>query len=183
VASAAQLTLPALPALRSLGTLADAKPVLACDTREVQPLQFEHLPCVRKTLAEADYQICGISDFAVERKGSLDELAGCCMGSNRERLEREFRRLLPYRWKRLLIVGATCDEDILSYRYHCDILPKSVLGSLYAWQAAFNLPFVLTPSPQTAARLIERWAHYWCAYRVKELNELLRGCQEAEEVQ
>src|SRR5208282_6093453 len=117
--------LPALPlpALRSLGDLADARPVLACDTREVQPLQFS-LRCVTKTLAEADYQICGISDFAIERKGSLDELAGCCMGANRERLEREFRRLLPYRFKRLLIVGANCEDDILSYPYHSAILPK-----------------------------------------------------------
>jgi hypothetical protein len=29
------------------------------------------------------------------RKGSLNELAACCMGSNRDRFERELKRLLP----------------------------------------------------------------------------------------
>jgi hypothetical protein len=168
-----------LPALRSLGELKGALPVLRADSREVMPLKFDNLRCVYdQTLPEADYQIAGISDFAIERKGSLDELSGCCMSKSRERFERELDRLLKYSFRRILIVGATCDEDVLSYPYHSNILGKCVLGSLYARQASFGIPFTLTPTTQTAALQIERWAHYWCAYRVKQVNDLLRGCQQ-----
>jgi ERCC4-type nuclease len=138
------------------------------------------LRCIRRTLSEGDYQISGISDFSIERKGSLDEVAACCIGENRERFEREMRRLVPYRFKRLLIVGASCDDDILDYPYRSDIAPQAVLGTLYAWSARFDLPFVLVPSPEKAATMIERWAFYWCRERVKELNALRDGCQALE---
>lgn len=170
-----------LPALAGLGKLKGAKPVLLADSREIQPLRFQNLECIYgQTLSEGDYQISGISDWAVERKGSLNELAGCCMGKNRERQEREFTRLRPYAFKRLLIVGPTCDEDILAYPFYCDISAKSVLGSLYGWQAAFNLPFALVETPEKAALLIEKWSWYWSRVKVNQANELLRGCQIAQ---
>jgi DNA excision repair protein ERCC-4 len=166
----------ALPGLRSLGDLHGAQPVIYVDTREVKPLQFRHLSVIRQTLGEGDYQICGISDWSVERKASLDELVGCCVGKNRERFERELQRLRPYAFKRLLVVGATCDDDVLNYQYFSEIAPRAVLGSLDAWQAAFDLPFILVPTPQEAALTIERLAFYWCRRKVKEMNELTKGC-------
>jgi ERCC4-type nuclease len=164
-----------LPALKSLGELADAKPIIEIDTREQAPLVFTRLQSVRSCLPEADYRIAGVVDWAVERKGSLDELAACCIGSNRDRFERELHRLRPYRFKRLLVVGAICDDDILSHQYQSAINPRCVLGSLYAWQARFDIPFVLTPSAEAAARLIELWAHYHCREAVQSANGLLRG--------
>jgi ERCC4-type nuclease len=171
----------ALPALRSLGELADAQITLCTDRREQAPLIFTRLRSVPATLSEGDYQILGVKGWAVERKGSLDELAGNCVGQARERFERELTRLLPYRFKRLLIIGAVCDEDILCFRYRSAISPKCVLGSLYAWQARFDIPFVLTFSPEKAARLLELWAHYYCRELVQDANELLRGCREVAE--
>lgn len=159
-----------LPAMRSLGDLRGATPVICCDTREIEPLQFEHLRCVKLCLSEGDSGILGVSDFIIERKGSLNELASNCIGANRERLEREFTRLLPYSFKRLLIVGATCDQDLLDYPYHSKILPKSVLSSVYAWQARFNLPYALAGTPQQAALQIEKWAWHWARFKVA-------GCQ------
>jgi ERCC4-type nuclease len=168
-----------LPALKSLGDLAEAAPIIRADSREQLPLRFKRLRCVYdQTLSEGDYQILGVKGFAVERKGSLDELAGNCVGQSRERLEKELFRLRPYRFKRLLIVGAVCDEDILCYRYRSAISPKCVLGSLYAWQARFDIPFVLTSTPEKASRLLELWAHYYCRELVQDANELLRGCRE-----
>jgi hypothetical protein len=131
-----------LPALKSLGQLSEAAPIIDIDSREIQPLVFTRLQSMRATSHEGDYAIAGVTDFAVERKGSLDELAGNCVGSNRDRLEREFHRLRPYCFRRLLIVGATCDDDILTHPYRSWINPRCVLGSLYAWQARFDLPFV-----------------------------------------
>jgi hypothetical protein len=164
-----------LPALRSFGKLADAQPIITIDSREQAPLVFTRLRSVRSTLPEGDYGIAGVPDFRVERKGSLNELASNCVGHNRDRLEREFFRLQPYRFKRLLIVGAACERDILTYPYRSAINPRCVLGSLFAWQGRFDLPYVLVPTPEMASRLIETWAMYWCREIVQSANGLLRS--------
>jgi hypothetical protein len=117
-----------LGALKSLGELAEATPIIEIDSREQVELCFTRLQSVRATLGEGDYGIAGVADFRVERKGSLDELAGNCVGSNRDRIEREFFRLMPYRFKRLLIIGASCERDILTYPYRSAINPRCRAG-------------------------------------------------------
>src|SRR3981081_4036338 len=165
-----------LPALKSLGELADAQPIIEIDSREQTPLVFTRLQSVSgATLPEGDYGIAGVTDFAIERKGSLDELASCCVGSNRDRFERELHRLRPYKFARLVIVSATCERDILEHPYRSRINPRCVLGSLFAWQARFDLPYVLAPTPAYAARLIETWALYHCREVVQAANGLLRS--------
>jgi hypothetical protein len=165
-----------LPALKSLGKLAEAQPVIEIDSREQTPLVFTRLQSVSgATLPEGDYRIAGVVDFAIERKGSLDELASCCVGHNRDRFERELFRLRPYRFKRLLIVGASCERDILTHPYRSAINPRCVLGSLFAWQARYGIPYVLVPTPEMAARLVETWAMYWCREVVQQANGLLRS--------
>ena len=58
-----------LPALRSLGRLADLRPVIVADSREQEPLTFTRLQSVRGTLYSGDYSVQGLeSKFAVERK-------------------------------------------------------------------------------------------------------------------
>jgi ERCC4-type nuclease len=161
--------------LKSLGELADAQPIIETDSREQTPLVFTRLRSVRATLSEGDYRIAGVTDFVVERKGSLDELAGCCIGNNRDRFERELFRLRPYRFKKLLIIGASCERDILTHPYRSAINPRCVLGSLFAWQARYDIPYVLVPSPMVAARFIETWAMYHCRETVQSANGLLRG--------
>jgi DNA excision repair protein ERCC-4 len=165
-----------LPALKSLGKLAEAQPIIEIDSREQTPLVFTRLQSIEgATLSEGDYGIAGVTDFRAERKGSLGELASCCVGSNRDRFERELRRLLPYKFKRLLLVGASSERDILTYPYHSAINPRCVLGSLFAWQARFDLPYVFVPTPEMAARLIETWALYWCREICQSANGLLRS--------
>jgi hypothetical protein len=48
-----------LPALRSLGELADRAPLIVIDTREQEPLAFERLTSLRGTLQTGDYKRCG----------------------------------------------------------------------------------------------------------------------------
>jgi len=82
-----------LPALRSLGDLADQAPVIIIDSREQTPLQFTRLEARVATLPSGDYSIAGLEElFAVERK-SIPDLVACCTGQNRERFERELHRL------------------------------------------------------------------------------------------
>ena len=102
-----------LPGLHGLCDLADLRPVIVVDSREQTPLVFTRLQAIPGTLYAGDYSVCGLeASFAVERK-SIDDLANCCMGANRERFERELHRLRGYRFKRLLVVGTR--EDIAAW--------------------------------------------------------------------
>ena len=112
----------------------------------------------------------------MERK-SIDDLANCCMGVNRDRFERELLRMRSYRFKRLLVVGSR--EDIAAGHYHSKINPKSVLATLGAFEIRFDLPVVFAETPEAAAREIERWS-WWAAREVVEnANDLLRGSKAA----
>ena len=43
-------------------------------------------------------------------------------------------------------------------RYYSNILPQTLLGSLYAFEMRYDIPVVWTADPDSAAKLIERWA-------------------------
>jgi DNA excision repair protein ERCC-4 len=162
-----------LPALRSLGELADHAPTIVIDTREQEPLVFSRLQSVRGTLTTGDYSIQGLQElFSIERK-SVEDLVGCCMGENRERFERELHRLRGFRFKRLLVIGSR--GEIETMRYHSRISPKSVLGSLAAWEVRFDLPVVFAATPTEAASQIERWCWYFVREAVETVNDLWRA--------
>jgi DNA excision repair protein ERCC-4 len=161
-----------LPALRSLGELADSSPVLIVDTREQEPLEFTRLPWRPGTLQSGDYSVAGLEElFAVERK-SIPDLVACC-AAERERFERELHRLRGYRFKRLLVVGT--ERDVLEGRYRSRITPQSVLGSLGAFEVRYDVPVVFCPTPALAARQIERWAFYFARECVEAVNGLCRA--------
>lgn len=164
---------PTLPALKSLGKLADMRPVVVTDTREQTPLVFTRLQSVRGTLQSGDYSFRGGEElFAVERK-TVADFVGCCCGENRERFFRELHRLRGFRFKRLLVVGTR--EEIESGAYRSNITPKAVLATLAALEARFDVAVVFSPTPAEAARLVEGWA-YWVAREVVvAANDLLRA--------
>lgn len=167
-------TFQALPALRSLGGLADALPVIVTDTREQTPLVFRRLPSITATLPTADYGIAGFESlplFGIERKTVADLTA--CVGPERQRFERELLRLRAYRFKRLLVVGT--QADIEAGRYRSTVCPAAVLASLETWEIRFDIPFVFEPNPEAAARRVENWAFRFAVEIVKESNALFRG--------
>ena len=51
--------LPALPALKSLGKLADLRPTVIVDSREQSPLPISRLPLIRAGLQSGDYSFVG----------------------------------------------------------------------------------------------------------------------------
>jgi len=58
-----------LPALKSLGKLADVRPTVVIDSREQLPFVFTRLESVRSKLQTGDYSYLGGEElFAVERK-------------------------------------------------------------------------------------------------------------------
>lgn len=163
---------PALPALRSLGKLADIRPCIVTDTREQQPLSFEILDSVSGTLQSGDYSVCGLEDkFAIERK-SIADVTSCCVGENRARFERELHRLRGFQFARLLIVGSV--DDIERHEYRSRIEPKVVLNTLSAFEARY-IPVVFQPTPTAAAMQVEKWAFWFSREIIRAANGLLRG--------
>jgi DNA excision repair protein ERCC-4 len=142
-----------LPALRSLGDLAGAEPVIIIDTREQEPLPFSRLKTRAGSLFTGDYSVAGLESlFAVERK-SISDLVGCCIGQNRERFERELHRLRGFRFKRLIIIGS--ETQILKGHYHSNIKPQAVMGTLHAFEVRYDVPVVFCETPELAARTIQ----------------------------
>lgn len=166
-------TLPALPALRCLGGLADVHPTVVIDNREQTPLPFSRLATVTGTLTTGDYSYMGGEEqFAVERK-TIADLVACCTGDNRDRFFRELHRLRGFRFKRLLIVGDRA--EIEAGNYHAKIKPQAILATLAALEARFDVPVVWAPAPTEAGRRIESWA-WWCARElVENVNDLARS--------
>ena len=161
-----------LPALRSVAKLSHLRPVIVVDSREQDQLVFTKLKAVRGTLYSGNYSILGLEDsFAVERK-SIDDLANCCLTTNRDRFEHELYRLRGYQFKRLLVIGTP--EHIAAGRYHSRIAPKAVLATLGAFEVRYDLPVVFIGTPETAAREIERWVCWFSREVVKSANSLLR---------
>jgi DNA excision repair protein ERCC-4 len=168
-----------LPALRSLGDLAGAEPVIIIDSREQEPLPFRRLKTQRGTLVTGDYSVAGLESlFAVERK-SISDLVGCCIGQNRDRLERELHRLRGFSFKRLLIIGS--EAQILKGQYHSNIAPKAVLGTISAFEIRYDPPLVFCETPEIAGRIIERWAFWFAREMVETVNSLWRGRKEVRE--
>ncbi len=164
-------TLTPYPARRSLIRLADLHPTIAIDTREQAPLTFSRLPAQRVTLQSGDYSFLGGEEqFAVERK-SVADLVGCCVGGNRDRFFRELHRLRGFRFKRLLVVGTR--QEIETGQYRSAIKPKSVLGTLAAIEARYNIPVVFSSNPAQAAWQVEEWIWWFAREIVLNANNLL----------
>jgi ERCC4-type nuclease len=162
-----------LPALKSLGELAGAQPVIVTDSREQRPLPFCRLQSIRGALASGDYSVQGLEElFSVERK-SVPDLAACCVGENRERFERELHRLRGFRFKRLLVVGH--ELEIQSGQYRSNITPKAVFATLSAFEVRYDLPVVFRATPELAARQIESWAFWFAREMIETVNDLWRA--------
>ena len=163
--------LPNFPARKTLAKLAGLRPVVVIDTREQAPLTFSRLEARRGTLATGDYSFHGGEEhLAIERK-SVPDLVGCCMGANRERFFRELHRMRGFAFRRLLIVGAP--EEIEQGQYRSAIKPRSVLATLSAIEARFDVPVVFRPDPADAAWQVEEWVWWYAREIILSANQLL----------
>lgn len=128
------------------------------DSREHQTKQAEEryemfgVPYSRATLFYGDY--CGTVTLpdrelhdtsgtiraacVIERKMSLDELAGC-LGRSRERFEREFRRARDENAKIYLLTENGSWEAIMNHRYKSRLSPQAFFASLTAWAVRYDM--------------------------------------------
>ncbi|MCI8629499.1 MAG: hypothetical protein HFE57_08390 [Firmicutes bacterium] len=75
--------------------------------------------------------------ICIERKASLDELAGN-FTADRDRFESEMLRGNKLR-KFLLIENEQGYNDIINHNYRSQYAPKSYLGTLFSFQSRYNL--------------------------------------------
>jgi len=163
---------PAFPALRSLGKLADLRPIVVIDTREQTPLVFTNLPSVPGTLTSGDYAPRGLEHLcAIERKSAADLVAS--VTHERERFERELHRLRGMRFARVIVTASR--ESIASGLYRSNANPRAVLASCDTFEVRYNIPFVFVEDDVAAAALVERWVFLFCREMVSGANDLLRG--------
>ena len=140
------------------------KPTIVIDSREQTAFTFKNLDSQTGTLQSGDYSILGFEDrFSVERK-SLSDLCGS-LTSGREKFERELHRLRGFDFARLLIIGT--EEDVRSGNYRSKVNPKSVWGSLCAFEVRYRVPFVFAATPADGAALVERWTYYFYREQAK----------------
>ena len=156
--------------------LEPAAVVAIVDTREQTPLELSPLSCERGTLVTGDYALAACPDVVrIERK-SLQDLVGC-VGSNRERFEREVQRLLAYP-VRILLVEATWDQiesHAPSNPQWCGKVTKeAVLGSLLGWQAA-GLSVHMAGDHERAGRHVARILYTIAKRRYRELRSIVGG--------
>lgn len=74
----------------------------------------------------------------IERKMSLDELAGC-MGRGRARFQREFERAANAKAKMYLLIENGTWEGILYHRYRSRLNSNAFFASLAAWSVRYDI--------------------------------------------
>ena len=147
------------------------QPIILVDSREQTPLLFANLTTERATLATGDYSVLGFErDFCIERKSIEDLVQSLTHG--RDRFSRELQRMRGYSFRRLLIVGTLA--DIEAHRYRSLANPKAIIGSLFAFEARFDVPVCFCASPEAAAVQVERWAFYFLRERLTAASETMR---------
>ena len=161
-------TLPADPPTSAITVIGD--------TREQHLLDVAPLAIIRGTLATGDYSIVGLESIvAIERKSLPDLLA--CIGTERERFEREVQRLLAYP-VRALVVESTWPE-IEAGQWRSKIKPQAALGSLLGWIAA-GLPVVMAGDHERAGKYVSRLLFIAARRRWREARSLVAGVLDPE---
>ena len=87
-------------------------------------------------------------DVVVERKASLDELAGN-FTVDRQRFEDEFTRAKAEGLKVFLLIENASWEKILLHDYRSKLAPKSLIASLLSWQVRFNITIIFCKPSET----------------------------------
>lgn len=145
------------------------KITIVSDTREkanehiLKYFDDKKIPYIKRSLHTGDYSAM-IGDMTleheltIERKSSLDELAGN-LTTDRQRFENEFIRAKANGLKVILLIENGSWEDIELHNYTSKLEPKSFTATLYAWQVRYNIT-VNFCKPNTSGKIIYGLLYY-----------------------
>lgn len=126
---------------------------LIADTREHVTEEYEKriaaigYPCRREALNFGDYSgeytignkvYSLVSEFAIERKMSLDEICGN-FGKGRRRFKNEFSRAVESGAKMHLIIENGSYEKVIGGKYRSKFNSNSLMSSMIAFSDRYNL--------------------------------------------
>lgn len=138
------------------------------DTREQLPLDLAPLNVEAGTLTTGDYSVKGLEHVvAIERKSESDLLA--CIGTERERFDREVQRLLAYPVRALLIESTWTRIEAGEWR--SQVKPSAAIGSLLGW-VAMGLPVIMADNHERAGQYVARLLFTAARRRYREARAL-----------
>lgn len=152
-------------------TLDPSQVVAVVDTREQLPLDLSPLQVVKGTLPTGDYGLAAMPHLAAIERKSLGDLLSC-IGTSRERFDREVMRLLAYP-VRALVVESTWAE-IEKGEWRSKVTASAALGSLLGWVAQ-GIPVVMATDHARAGRYVSRLLFIAARRRYRELRALANG--------
>lgn len=146
------------------------------DTREKSDehirgyLSENSVPFETRALDTADYtlrygEMYFDDEVLIERKGSIDELAGN-FTRERERFEREFIRAKARGIKLFLLVEDCSWESILAHDYRSELRPKALIASLCQWQSRYGVTLIFCPR-KLSGLMIYSTLYYWLKERLE----------------
>ena len=138
-----------------------AKPemVIAIDTREQRPYQFERSKL--KTLSSGDYSIVNLENLvAIERKTTADMYK--TIGSGRQRFQRELERLEQLDYAAVVIEASL--PDFLVPPAFSRLSPKSAIGTVVAWSIKYAVPFYFASDRRHGQALTRNLLKYYYRY-------------------
>lgn len=145
------------------------------DTREQTPLDLAPLQTEAGSLPTGDYSLKGLEHVvAIERK-SLPDLLGC-VGRDRERFEKEMRRLLAYPCRALVL--ETTKEEIKAGGWRSKVTVAAVEGSLIGWEM-LGVHVEYAEDHQGASRYVAKALFTVARRRWREARELVKLHEEA----
>lgn len=141
------------------------------DTREQRPLDLSPMRVERRGLDTGDYSILGLEHaVAIERKSLPDLIA--CVGIERERFERELKRLAAYPVRSVIVEASWAELAIGSWR--SKVTPAAASGSVLAWIGE-GISFLFVGSHEEAGRAVSRLLFLAARRRWRELEGFQRG--------
>lgn len=143
--------------------------VAIVDTREQWPLDLGPLQSVPGTLTTGDYSVRGLENIVALERKSLEDLIAC-VGTERERFDREVMRLIAYPVRALLVESTWLDIENGGWRSR--VSPASAVGSLLGWIAA-GLPVVMCGDHDRAGKFAARILYTAAKRRWREARALL----------
>lgn len=154
--------------------------VVLVDTREQvwghieKSLNSKGVEHKRITIESGDYS-CALphetgmisltDEIVIERKASLDEIAGN-FTRGRDAFEREFLRAKAMGTKVILLIENASWKDVFCHNYKSKLSPKALEGGLLSWQMKYGITIMFSPA-EYSGELIYTTLYYWLRGRLK----------------
>lgn len=97
-------------------------------------------------------------EVSIERKAHLEELSSNFVGTERIRIENEFRR---HKGNMTLLIEGAEYQDIINHNYKTEYAPASFLGTLHSFSDRYGVPFTFMKDKRYTGQYIYFTFYYF----------------------